>query len=56
MGLKLYLEGVDEPSEEDQSLLPVMKQGETLHAKRIVAPSVSVATLPGTQRHHWLKN
>ena len=35
--LKLYLEGVDEPSEEDQSLLPVMKQGETLHAKRIVA-------------------
>jgi len=35
--LKLYLEGVDDPSEEDQSLLPAMKQGETVHAKRVVA-------------------
>ena len=35
--LKLYLEGVDDPSEEDQSLLPGMKQGETVHAKRVVA-------------------
>ena len=35
--LKLYLEGVDDPSEEDESLLPAMKQGETVHAKRVVA-------------------
>ena len=35
--LKLYLEGVDDPSEEDQSLLPAMKQGETVHAKSVVA-------------------
>ncbi|RPG59216.1 MAG: type I DNA topoisomerase [Flavobacteriaceae bacterium TMED81] len=35
--LKLYLEGVDDPSEEDQSLLPAMKQGERVHAKRVVA-------------------
>ena len=35
--LKLYLEGVDDPSEDDQSLLPAMKQGETVHAKRVVA-------------------
>ena len=35
--LKLYLEGVDDPSEEDQSLLPAMKQDETVHAKRVVA-------------------
>ena len=35
--LKLYLEGVDDPSEENQSLLPAMKQGETVHAKRVVA-------------------
>ena len=35
--LKLYLEGVDDPSDEDQSLLPAMKQGESVHAKRIVA-------------------
>ena len=35
--LKLYLEGVDDPSEEDQSLLPAMNQGERVHAKRVVA-------------------
>ena len=35
--LKLYLEGVDDPSDEEQSLLPAMKQGEPVHAKRIVA-------------------
>jgi len=35
--LKLYLEGVDDPLEEDQSLLPAMKQGDTLHAKCVVA-------------------
>ena len=35
--LKLYLEGVDDPSEEDQSLLPAMNQGELVHAKRVVA-------------------
>jgi DNA topoisomerase-1 len=35
--LKLYLEGVDDPSEEDQSLLPAMNQGETVYAKRVVA-------------------
>ena len=35
--LKLYLEGVDDPSEEDQSLLPGMKQDEAVHAKRVVA-------------------
>ena len=35
--LKLYLEGVDDPSEEDQSLLPTMKQGETVQAKRVLA-------------------
>ena len=35
--LKLYLEGVDDPSDEDQSLLPAMKKGEVAHAKQIVA-------------------
>ena len=35
--LKLYLEGVDDPSDEEQSLLPAMKQSEPVHAKRIVA-------------------
>ena len=35
--LKLYLEGVDDPSEEDHSLLPAMNQGETVYAKRVVA-------------------
>ena len=35
--LKLYLEGVDDPSEENQSLLPAMKQDETVHTKRVVA-------------------
>ena len=35
--LKLYLEGVDDPSDEEQSLLPAMNQGEPVHAKRIVA-------------------
>ena len=35
--LKLYLEGVDDPADEDQSLLPAMKKGELAHAKQIVA-------------------
>ena len=35
--LKLYLEGVDDPSDEDQSLLPAMKKGEVAHAKQITA-------------------
>ena len=35
--LKLYLEGVDDPSDEDQSLLPAMKKGEVAHAKQIIA-------------------
>ena len=35
--LKLYLEGVDDPSEEDQSLLPAMKHGDNVHVKRVVA-------------------
>ena len=35
--LKLYLEGVDEPLDEDQSLLPAMNQGEPANAKRVVA-------------------
>ena len=35
--LKLYLEGVDDPTDEDQSLLPAMKKGELAHAKQIVA-------------------
>ena len=35
--LKLYLEGVDDPADEDQSLLPAMKKGEVAHAKQIVA-------------------
>jgi DNA topoisomerase-1 len=35
--LKLYLEGVDDPSDEEQSLLPAMKQGDPVHVKRIVA-------------------
>ena len=35
--LKLYLEGVDDPSDEDQLLLPAMKKGEVAHPKQIVA-------------------
>ena len=35
--LKLYLEGVDDPSDEDQSLLPAMKKGELVHSQQIVA-------------------
>ena len=35
--LKLYLEGVDDPSDEDRTLLPAMNQGEPLHVKRVVA-------------------
>ena len=35
--LKLYLEGVDDPSDEDRTLLPVMNQGEPLRVKRVVA-------------------
>ena len=35
--LKLYLEGVDDHSDEEQSLLPAMNQGEPVHVKRIVA-------------------
>ena len=35
--LKLYLEGNDDPSEEDQSLLPAMKKGAIVHAKQMVA-------------------
>ncbi|MEC8638004.1 MAG: type I DNA topoisomerase, partial [Bacteroidota bacterium] len=35
--LKLYLEGVDDPADEDQSLLPAMEKGELAHAKQIVA-------------------
>ena len=35
--LKLYLEGVDDHSGEEQSLLPAMNQGEPVHVKRIVA-------------------
>ena len=35
--LKLYLESVDDPADEDQSLLPAMKKGELAHAKQIVA-------------------
>ena len=35
--LKLYLEGVDDPSEEDQSLLPAMNQGESAYFKRLFA-------------------
>ena len=35
--LKLYLEGVDDPADEDQSLLPAMNKGELAHAKQIVA-------------------
>ncbi len=35
--LKLYFEGVDDPSDEDQSLLPAMKKGEVAHAKQINA-------------------
>ena len=35
--LKLYLEGIDDPLEEDQALLPAMKQGETVNAKRVIA-------------------
>ena len=35
--LKLYLEGIDDHSEEDETLLPAIKQGETVDAKRVVA-------------------
>ena len=35
--LKLYLEGVDDPSDEDRTLLPVMNQGDPLRVKRVVA-------------------
>ena len=35
--LKLYLEGVDDPLDEDQSLLPAMKKGELVHSQQIVA-------------------
>ena len=34
--LKLYFEGVDDPSDQDQSLLPAMKKGEVAHAKQII--------------------
>ena len=35
--LKLYLEGVDDSSDEDRTLLPAMNQGEPLHVKRVDA-------------------
>ena len=35
--LKLYLEGVDDSSDEDRTLLPAMNQGESLHVKRVDA-------------------
>ena len=34
--LKLYFEGIDDPSDEVKSLLPVMKKGEVAHAKQII--------------------
>ena len=54
--LKLYLEGVDDPSDEEQSLLPAMKKVRLPMQNKSLVHNASVDLLIVTQRHHLSKN
>jgi DNA topoisomerase IA len=52
--LKVYMEGKDdEDSEEQEGLLPDMKQGEGLGLRECSPPNVSIALRRATRKPAW---